>query len=122
MRAPSQEPAKIGSVDVEELSRNLARLIEEGGRALAAYLKPRADTRESQEFVDELHDVVRTFARVAEYWLADPNRAAELQRRLGAAYLELWGAAAKRLAGEPASPVVAPAAHDRRFADRKSVV
>ena len=32
---------KIGSVDVEEFSRNFARLIEEGGRALAAYLKPR---------------------------------------------------------------------------------
>ena len=118
MRAPSQEPTKIGSVDVEELSRNLARLVEEGGRALAAYLKPRSDARENQEFVDELHDVVRTFARVAEYWLADPNRAAELQRRLGTAYLELWGAAAKRLAGEAASPVVAPAAHDKRFADR----
>jgi len=118
VRAPSQEPAKIGSLDVEELSRNLARLVEEGGRALAAYLKPRSDARENQEFVDELHDVVRTFARVAEYWLADPNRAAELQRRLGTAYLELWGAAAKRLAGEAASPVVAPAAHDKRFADR----
>ena len=45
VRAPSQEPMKIGTVDVEEFSRNLARLVEEGGRALAAYLKPREEGR-----------------------------------------------------------------------------
>ena len=40
MRAPS-EPVKAGSADVEEFARNIARMIEEGGKALAAYLKPR---------------------------------------------------------------------------------
>ena len=35
------EPAKFGSVDVEAFSRNLARMVEDGGKALAAYLKPR---------------------------------------------------------------------------------
>ena len=47
VRAPSQEPMKIGAVDVEEFSRNLARLVEEGGRALAAYLKPREEGRKT---------------------------------------------------------------------------
>src|SRR5215470_5457114 len=32
-----------GNIDVEALTKNLARLVEEGGRALAAYLKPRED-------------------------------------------------------------------------------
>ena len=63
MRAPSQEPVKqpaqlppmkIGSVDVEVFSRNLARLVEEGGRALAAYLKPREEGRDDSEFADEV--------------------------------------------------------------------
>ncbi|HEX8828638.1 MAG TPA: class I poly(R)-hydroxyalkanoic acid synthase, partial [Xanthobacteraceae bacterium] len=36
-------PTKIGTVDIEAFSRNLARLVEEGGRALAAYLKPREE-------------------------------------------------------------------------------
>ena len=44
MRAPS-EPDKRGAVDIEELARNVARMVEEGGRALAAYLKPREEGR-----------------------------------------------------------------------------
>ena len=117
MRAPSQEPMKIGTVDVEEFSRNLARLIEEGGRALAAYLKPREEGRNADEFADEVTEVVKTLGHVAEYWLADPQRTVELQTRLGKAYLDLWAAAVKRLAGERTAPVAAPAAGDKRFAD-----
>jgi len=116
VRAPSQQPTTVGPVDVEVFSRNLARLIEEGGRALAAYMKPRQDGRKS-ELADELHDVVKTLGEVLQYWLADPQRTAELQGRLGRSYLELWGAAVKRLSGEGAPPVATPAANDKRFAD-----
>ena len=116
MRAPSQLPTTVGPVDVEVFSRNLARLIEEGGRALAAYMKPREDGRKS-ELADELRDVVKTLGEVLQYWLADPQRIAELQGRLGHSYLELWGAAVKRLSGEGAPPVATPAANDKRFAD-----
>src|ERR1700719_4023878 len=117
LRAPSQEPMKIGSVDVEEFSRNLARLIEEGGRALAAYLKPREDGHKSNELAEEVGEVVKTLGQVAEYWLEDPQRALEAQNRLGKAYLDLWAAAAKRLTGEEIAPVVTPEASDKRFAD-----
>ena len=37
------EPAKLGSVDVEAFSKNLARMVENGGKALAAYLRPREE-------------------------------------------------------------------------------
>ena len=118
MRAPSQEPMKVGTVDVETFSRNLARLVEEGGRALAAYLKPREQGRNADgTAADEVAEVVKTLGHVAEYWLADPQRGLELQTRLGKAYLDLWGAAVKRLAGEPAAPVAAAAASDKRFTD-----
>jgi polyhydroxyalkanoate synthase subunit PhaC len=116
VRAPSQQPTTVGPVDVEVFSRNLARLIEEGGRALAAYMKPREDGRNS-ELADELRDVVKTLGEVLQYWLADPQRTAELQSRLGRSYLELWGTAVKRLSGEAPPPVAAPAANDKRFAD-----
>ena len=43
MDKPTNETAKVGNVDVEALSHNIARLIEEGGKALAAYLKPREE-------------------------------------------------------------------------------
>ena len=117
MRAPSQEPMKIGSVDVEEFSHNLARLVEEGGRALAAYLKPREESGDNRALAGEVSEVAKTLGQVAQYWLADPNRTIELQARLGKAYLDLWASAAKRLTGEETEPVVTPAANDRRFAD-----
>ncbi len=108
---------KIGNVDVEEFSRNLARLIEEGGRALAAYLKPREEGRKNNGLAEEVGEVVKTLGHVAEYWLEDPQRALEAQNRLGKAYLDLWASTAKRLTGEEIVPVVTPEAGDKRFAD-----
>ena len=108
---------KIGTVDVEEFSRNLARLVEEGGRALAAYLKPREEGRAGNDLAEEMTEVFKTLGHVAEYWLADPQRAVELQTRLGQAYLDLWASAVKRLTGEETAPVAEPAASDKRFSD-----
>src|ERR1700758_2487398 len=108
---------KIGPVDVEVFSRNLARIIEQSGRALAAYLKPREEGRDDSDLAEEVAEVVKTLSHVAEYWLPHPQRALELQTRLGKAYLDLWAGAVKRLAGEESAPVASPAPSDRRFAD-----
>jgi polyhydroxyalkanoate synthase subunit PhaC len=111
-------PTKIGTVDIEAFSRNLARLVEEGGRALAAYLKPREEGRDDDsELADEIAEVVKTLGQVAEYWLADPQRTIEVQTSLGKAYLDLWASAVKRLAGEATPPVATPAPGDKRFND-----
>jgi polyhydroxyalkanoate synthase len=112
-----QEPLKVGGVNVEEFSRNLARLIEEGGRALAAYLKPREAGHNDAAFADEVAEVTKTLGHVAEYWLEDPQRALDVQARLGQAYLDLWAAAAKRLSGQDSAPVAVPDAGDKRFTD-----
>ena len=117
MRAPSQEPMKIGAVDVEEFSRNLARLVEESGRALAAYLKPREEGRNSSEMAEEVTEVVKTLGHVAEYWLEDPQRTLDVQTQLGKSYLDLWASAARRLAGEDSAPFVTPDKNDKRFSD-----
>jgi polyhydroxyalkanoate synthase len=113
----AKQPAPAGTVDIEALSRNAARLIEEGGKALAAYLKPREEGKIKNETADGIADTVRTIGQVAEYWLSDPNRSMALQTRLGRSYLDLWASAAKRLNGEPAEPVIAPDPKDKRFAD-----
>jgi len=117
MQHPMQGPIKVGAVDVEAFSRNLARLVEEGGKALAAYLKPREDGHGNREMTEEVNEVAKTLGQVAQYWLADPQRTIELQTRLGKAYLDLWASAARRLAGEPSEPVAVPATSDKRFAD-----
>src|SRR6266567_4132029 len=113
----TQIPTHVGTLDIEAFSRNLARLVEEGGRALAAYLKPREQGRADNELADEITEIVKTLSQVGEYWLADPQRTVELQTSLGKAYLDLWASAVKRLAGEPAPPVAAPAPGDKRFSD-----
>ncbi|HEX2477130.1 MAG TPA: hypothetical protein VHK01_20410, partial [Lacipirellulaceae bacterium] len=115
MRAPS-EPVTSGPVDYEEFARNVARIMEESGKALAAYLKPREEGQVEDQYA-EMTDVVKTLVKVADYWLRDPQRTLELQSSLGRAYLDLWGNAVRRMAGEPVEPVVAPDPHDKRFAD-----
>ena len=112
-----KEPAKPSAVDVEAFAHNLARMIEEGGKALAAYMKPREEGKIKGELADDVTDVVKTVGQVAEYWLSDPQRAVELQASLGRAYLDLWAGAVKRMAGEPAAPVIAADPKDKRFAD-----
>jgi polyhydroxyalkanoate synthase len=116
------ETAKSGteampSVDYEAIGRNLARMVEEGGKALAAYMKPREEGRIKPELAEDLTDAIKTLGRVLDYWLSDPQRALELQSSLGRTYLDLWGAASRRLAGEHAAPLVAPDPKDKRFAD-----
>jgi polyhydroxyalkanoate synthase subunit PhaC len=115
VRAPS-EPVKDGSANLEELAHNVARIVEESGKALAAYLKPREEGRVEDQY-SEVTDVVKTLGQVADYWLRDPQRALEIQTSLGRAYLDLWGNAVKRMAGEQVSAVAAPEPRDRRFAD-----
>jgi polyhydroxyalkanoate synthase subunit PhaC len=115
VRAPS-EPAQVGSAAVEEFAHNAARILEEGGRALAAYLKPREEGRVDDQYA-EVTDVVKTLGQIADYWLRDPQRALELQTSLGKAYLDLWGNAVKRMAGEAVAPVVTPDPRDKRFSD-----
>ena len=110
-------PVQVGSLNIEAFANNLARLVEQGGKALAAYMKPREAGEMRAGMSDEVADVVKTLGEVAEYWLSDPQRAVELQRHLGKAYLELWGSAVRRMAGEELQPVAAPDPKDRRFAD-----
>jgi polyhydroxyalkanoate synthase len=107
----------LPSVDIEQFSKNIARVVEEGGKALAAYLKPREEGTVRAEPAEEIADVVKTLGHVAEYWLSDPQRAVEVQAQLGKAYLELWASSVKRLAGETSPPVIAPEPKDKRFAD-----
>src|SRR5215813_13126614 len=91
-------------------------MVEEGGKALAAYLKPREEGRHDDQYA-EVTDVVKTIGQVADYWLRDPQRALELQSSLGKAYLDLWANAVKRMAGEQVQPVAEPEWSSNQFFD-----
>jgi len=109
------QPSK--KFDPEAFAMNLARAMENSGQALAAYLKPRDNGELKDKPPNELAEVIKTLTTVAEYWLSDKERAAQLQVTLGKAYLDLWSSSMRRLAGEPAEPAIAPSPRDRRFSD-----
>ena len=112
-----QEPTKVTALDIEAFAKNLARVVEEGGKALAAYIKPREDRPAREGLSDEVTDMVKTLGEVAQYWLADPQRTVQVQTQLGQAYLELWESAVKRLAGKETAPIAHPDPRDKRFSD-----
>src|ERR1700724_4486305 len=103
--------------DPEAFAINLARAMESSGQALAAYLKPRESGEIKDKPPSELAEVIKTFTAVAEYWLSDQERSAELQTKIAKAYLDLWGSSVRRLAGEEVAPAVAPSPRDKRFSN-----
>jgi len=113
----STETQVVKKFDPEAFAINLARAMETSGQALAAFLKPREGGDPKDKPPGELAEVVKTFTAVAEYWLSDSERSAELQTKIAKAYLDLWGSSMRRLAGEPAPPAIVPSPRDKRFAD-----
>ncbi|MGB8901216.1 MAG: hypothetical protein WCC90_19165 [Methylocella sp.] len=83
-RKPSREKEGAASPDFERLSYNLARLVEQGGRALAAYFKPSENNGAKSNVSNGVADALRSIGRIAEHWLSDPGRAVEAQSSLTA--------------------------------------
>ncbi len=102
--------------DADAFAMNLARALESSGKALAAYLKPRESGEVQDRPPTEMAEVVKTFTAVAEYWLSDNSRSSDMQTRIAKDYLDLWGSAVRRLAGEEAAPAIIPSPRDKRFA------
>jgi polyhydroxyalkanoate synthase len=116
--APAAGLADAQLPDFEKLSRNVARFVEEGGKALAAMMKP-VETGElgALEPKPELAEVFTTLGKVAEYYAVDARRALEAQTELSTQFFELWGSTLKRLAGEKTPDVVPTEKGDKRFDD-----
>jgi len=103
--------------NIEALSRNIARLVEEGGKVIAAYLKPRETGQTHSEPDGAIAEIVTSLGRVAEYYASDAQRAFQAQTDLSKQFINLWGTTLRRLHGEDAAPVAAPEVGDKRFSD-----
>ena len=102
---------------MEALAHNIAQAIEQGGKAMAAYLLPRERGEIKTTIADEVGEMVKSIGRVAEYYLSDPQRALAAQTALATQFVNLWASTLQRLQGERAAPVAAPDPSDKRFAD-----
>ena len=93
----SDTTLKYAVKDPQALASNLARLVEEAGKALSAYLGPREKGEKRDELAAEIADIVRTLTQVSEYWLSDPQRTLEAQTRLWSGYINLWASSMRRM-------------------------
>jgi len=114
---PSEAKFSEPKFDAEAFAMNVARAMESGGKALAAYLEPRASGDVQDHTSTDMGEVVKTFSSVAKYWFSDAARLSDLQTRLATDYLDLWSSAVRRMAGEQAPPAIEPSPRDKRFAD-----
>jgi polyhydroxyalkanoate synthase len=103
--------------DPEAFARNVTRIIEEAGKATAAYLKPREAGLRPPETGDEMVGIFKTLASVSEYWLAEPTRVFDAQARLWTGYMDIWNRTLKRMGGEAIEPAIKPDPRDKRFQD-----
>ncbi|WP_084143962.1 PHA/PHB synthase family protein [Methylocapsa acidiphila] len=102
-------------VDYQRLTYNVARLVEQGGRALASMLRPADPGEVKIDLSAELGDAVRSLGRVAEHWYSDPARAVEAQSALAANFIALWAHTMRRMSGETENPIVPIDPADKRF-------
>jgi polyhydroxyalkanoate synthase len=103
--------------DPEAFARNLARMVQAAGHAAAEWVGPR-EKGEAQDTISEpAAEMAKTFSKVTEYWLSDPQRALEAQTKLFSGYMDIWANSIKRM-GDPSVGEAVPAApRDKRFAD-----
>ena len=106
--------------DPDRFALNLARMIEEAGKAASAWVKPREEGIRHDVVAEPVADMVKTLSKLTEYWLSDPTRALEAQTRLFSGYMAVWTNSLRRL-GEgdeaAAEDSVKPEKGDRRFQD-----
>ena len=114
---PAAKPFETPLPNFELLSANLARLVEEGGKAAAAYLRPVEEGKVSAQLSDSVADAAKTLGKIAEYWMSDPERAVKAQSALATNFIALWDTTLRRMTGEKKEDVALSEPGDRRFSD-----
>ncbi|NML73806.1 class I poly(R)-hydroxyalkanoic acid synthase [Rhizobium sp. S-51] len=103
--------------DPETLAVNVAKAVENLGKAASVWLAP----RERGEIVDPLSEpmteLVKTMSKVAEYWMSDPKRTLEAQTHLMAGMFGMWTKTISRFSGDATEEPNLQPLKDKRFAD-----
>jgi len=106
-----------GSIDPDELARNIARAINDGTRLLGALANRNYDVKSQGTMAEDTSHIGALFAQVVKAWMENPEAFAEAQGELMRNYADLFTGMAERLNGGKADPVVEPAPGDKRFRD-----
>src|SRR6185369_9578135 len=112
-KGPEQEPGNGNGSDPMELARAMAGIAEQSQRLVADFV---ARNQERLNDPDPLN-VGRAFYEMTTRLMADPTKLMQAQMSLWQDYMNLWQSTARRMMGQDAEPVIAPAKDDRRFKD-----
>jgi polyhydroxyalkanoate synthase len=102
--------------DPEAFARNLALALEQGARALAAYLQPYQRGGAAGGAAETILDIATTLARVGVFWTSDPARLFQAQTRLFARYLGIWQQSVLAASGDGAAGLL-DLSKEKRFSD-----
>jgi polyhydroxyalkanoate synthase len=110
--------------DPQRFAHNMGRLVEETGKAVAAWMEPRLSGERPLTSPEEAARMMKTFAQVQQAWLTQPHKLLEAYGQLWSSHFQLWTSSMQRMFGHGKSggdgetaPVAAPAAKDARFKD-----
>jgi len=105
--------------DPQKFAHNMARLVEETGKAVAAFVEPRVSDPGHAQVPDDLTKIVHALTPVQQAWLFQPQRLFAAQLDLWQHYLDLWFSMLRAAipGASSAKPVAAPDPKDARFKD-----
>ncbi|MFQ5625326.1 MAG: PHA/PHB synthase family protein [Methyloligellaceae bacterium] len=103
--------------DPKELARNIARFLEQGGKAAGALAERTKDMSGPYSVTSEAGEAMNVLGQVARQWVNEPAKLVGAHGKLLQGYAELWGRSVRRFLGEEVEPVAKPERGDARFKD-----
>lgn len=103
--------------DPEQLTSNLFKVLQEGGRALTSYLRKSKGQSGPYSAASEARQATDALGQVMKSWINEPSRFTEAQGDLMRDYVELWGRSVQKMLGDEVEPVAEPGPGDNRFKD-----
>ena len=113
---PAQGSAN-GGMDAQAWSQAMGRIAEQSQRLVAEFLARNQNGQQLGAAGFDPMAIGRAFMEMTSRLMSDPGKLMEAQISLWQDYMNLWQSTAKRMMGQEAGPVIAPAKDDRRFKD-----
>jgi polyhydroxyalkanoate synthase subunit PhaC len=103
--------------DPKRFARNMSRLVEETGKAVAAWMGPRLTGERAPDAPDDMARMMQIFAQVQQAWLKNPDKLMQACGELWTDHMRLWTSSMQRLFGHDPEPVAEAGRKDARFKD-----
>src|SRR6476659_2314776 len=104
--------------DPQRFAQNMARLVEETGKALTAFVEPRVSNPAQALAGSDFTRMMNALSQIQQAWLFQPQKLIEAQAELWQRYWQLWASSFAIPPGaRTAEPVAAPDPKDARFKD-----